>query len=302
MTTTLTITRGIPASGKTAWAKAWVAESPGTRARVNRDDLRTMLFNHTTGRLTHAQETAVTVAQQAAVKALLRAGVDVVADDMNVRPKYVRQWRKFADLNGAGFDIIEFPMDPAEAITRDAQREHPVGEETIRTIVQKFTRKGHLLAIPDEETDLTPWLYEPPADAPTAVIVDIDGTVAIMADRSPYDLTRVHEDSPNAPVIDVVNTARRAGHQIVFCSGREDSSRQVTEEWLASHVGRNPNEPLYMRPSDDKRRDSIVKRELFDTHIRNHYNVVYVLDDRQQVVDMWRALGLTVLQVAPGDF
>lgn len=57
-----------------------------------------------------------------------------------------------------------------------------------------------------------------------------------------------------------------------------------------------------MRPAGDHRRDAIVKRELFDLHIRHQYRVTHVLDDRTQVVQMWRALGLTCLQVADGDF
>jgi len=57
-----------------------------------------------------------------------------------------------------------------------------------------------------------------------------------------------------------------------------------------------------MRQAGDKRRDSIVKLELFDRHVRDYYDIAFVLDDRQQVVDAWRVIGLTVFQVAPGDF
>ena len=57
-----------------------------------------------------------------------------------------------------------------------------------------------------------------------------------------------------------------------------------------------------MRPAGDRRRDSIVKAELFDRKVRDEYRVLVVLDDRKQVVDMWRSLGLTCLQVAEGDF
>lgn len=59
---------------------------------------------------------------------------------------------------------------------------------------------------------------------------------------------------------------------------------------------------LHMRPAGDRRRDSIVKAELFDRHVRDQYRVLVVLDDRKQVVEMWRSLGLTCLQVAEGDF
>jgi hypothetical protein len=87
---------------------------------------------------------------------------------------------------------------------------------------------------------------------------------------------------------------------VVFCSGREDTARAETALWIAENV-EVPGE-LWMRAAGDRRRDSIVKRELFDVHIRNRYAVRYVLDDRQQVVDMWRSLGLTCMQVARGDF
>jgi hypothetical protein len=50
------------------------------------------------------------------------------------------------------------------------------------------------------------------------------------------------------------------------------------------------------------RKDSVVKQELFDEHIRDIYDVVAVYDDRQQVVDMWRAMGIDCFQVAPGNF
>ncbi len=57
-----------------------------------------------------------------------------------------------------------------------------------------------------------------------------------------------------------------------------------------------------MRQEGDTRKDVLVKQEIYEREIKGRYNVLFVLDDRQQVVDGWRALGLTVFQVAPGDF
>jgi len=57
-----------------------------------------------------------------------------------------------------------------------------------------------------------------------------------------------------------------------------------------------------MREVGDMRKDRIVKLELFNEHIRHNYRVVAVWDDRKQVVEMWRALGLTVFHVADGNF
>jgi hypothetical protein len=57
-----------------------------------------------------------------------------------------------------------------------------------------------------------------------------------------------------------------------------------------------------MRPENDMRKDSVVKSELFWEHVAPNYNVQFVLDDRDQVVDFWRSIGLVCWQVAPGDF
>lgn len=134
-----------------------------------------------------------------------------------------------------------------------------------------------------------------------AVMVDIDGTVAIRCDRSPYDETRVGEDQPNTPVLAVVRALYLDGHAVIFCSGRTESCRAQTEKWLTGHFGW-PWAALWMRRVGDQRKDAVIKREIYDRHINGKYDVTCVLDDRNQVVSMWRDLGLTVLQVAPGDF
>jgi hypothetical protein len=91
------------------------------------------------------------------------------------------------------------------------------------------------------------------------------------------------------------------GYRIIFLSGRTAGCHRATTDWLYGYFGDNWEE-LYMRPVGDNRKDSVVKMELFDKYVRNRYDVRYVLDDRNQVVEMWRSLGLTVLQVADGNF
>jgi predicted kinase len=298
---TLTITRGLPGSGKTTWAK----EQPRL-VRVNRDDMRRMLHG---GRVDDPElrgraERHVTAAHHAAVEGLLRAGADVVCDDTNLRSRVVREFAELAARCGAHFAVRDFTDVPVEeCIRRDALRtgDGHVGEDVIRSMHQRYLA-GRTLPLPlpviDAETGA---LYEPPPDAPLAVLVDIDGTVALFNGRSPYDMTRVAEDMPNAPVIAAVRAMHAAGHEVVFCSGRSDDCRAATEAWLAEHVG-VPHRALFMRATGDQRRDSIVKAEIFEKEIRSRYHIVGVFDDRRQVVRMWRALGLTVFQVAEGDF
>ena len=139
---------------------------------------------------------------------------------------------------------------------------------------------------------------------PSAIICDIDGTIALRGDsRSPYDYSRVLADRPNTPIIDLVRMLGENTH-LIFVSGRDDSCREDTKQWLVDHldIPYPDNVELYMRKTGDNRKDAIVKQEIFETHIAPAWNVLYVLDDRNQVVDMWRALGLTVLQVADGDY
>lgn len=308
--TTLIITRGLPGSGKTAKARAYVAESPLTRARVNRDDLRAQLFGGWTGE--HAHEEAVTAAQHAAVSALLRKGLDVVVDDTNLVAKHARALRALATAAGAGFEVWDLTDVPlGTCLERNMGRfDTPafVPPEVILSMHAKYVAplKGKPMTLPDESAVALPVVpYVAPEGAPEVVLVDIDGTLADMGKdqpghRGPFDWARVGEDTPIEPIVDLVHDLRYAGHDVVFMSGRDEVCRAETEAWLAKHVG--VAGPLHMRPAGDNRKDSIVKRELFEQHIAGRYAVRFVIDDRDQVVRMWRALGLTVLQVAEGDF
>jgi hypothetical protein len=88
-------------------------------------------------------------------------------------------------------------------------------------------------------------------------------------------------------------------------SGREDSCRDDTVKWLKKYKIAPPIPSakwLFMRRTGDYRPDFMIKEEIYHEHIELFYDVVACFDDRQQIVDMWRSLGLTCLQVAKGDF
>lgn len=149
------------------------------------------------------------------------------------------------------------------------------------------------------------------------VIVDIDGTIAHKNDRDPFHYHLADQDTPNTPVIAVVQALAAAGHRIVFFSGRENvnfesnqdyakhgrtgTCHDLTRSWIVEHVGIADPE-LYMRAEGNHDKDAIVKREMFETHLADQ-DVLCAIDDRNQVVRMWRDdLGLTCLQVTDGDF
>ncbi len=303
---TLIALRGLPASGKSTRAKAWVAEDPVRRARVNRDDLRGMM--HDGVFIKGGTERSILKARDALIRALLKWGVSVVSDDTNLSSRHIRELCRLAVLEKADFEVWDMTdVQPEECVRRDVRRMEEgfrfVGQPVIEDLWRRFVRgKTYPLPLPEESTegsDVTP--YVPRPGAPKAVLVDLDGTVALMCGRSPYDETRVHEDRPNKAVIAAVGSMYQEAFEVIFVSGRTEGCREATEEWLTSHVPFR-YQALHMRKVGDIRKDAVVKREIFDQHIRDNWDVTCVFDDRNQVVEMWRSLGLTVFQVADGDF
>lgn len=300
---TLHVTRGLPGSGKTTWARQWVADDAAHRARVNRDDLRAMATDGSYIR--DVTEPQVRALRDAVVLALLGRGVDVVVDDTNLAPRTMGALARLAERGGATLqvhDLTDVTVD--ECVTRDAARARPVGAEVIRDLHAQYVYgQPYPLPVPSDtspDAEVPQW-YTPPPGAPRAVLVDVDGTVALCGDRSPFDEATVDQDQPNTPVVEVVRALAAAGNRIVFVSARTDGCREATRAWLQEHVG-VPIEALLMRHSGDFRKDFVVKQEIFDACIRHRYAVTCVVDDRRQVVDMWRAMGLTVLHVAEGEF
>jgi len=305
--TELRITRGYPASGKTTYARAWVAKDPEHRVRVNRDDLRWNLYGRYTG-LNNGQEWTVTKAQRGAVKNLLTAGQSVIVDDTNLRLKFARAWADLAQSLGVDFKVVdsEVPADVCELwdMTRFTKGERAVGGTVIGDFARRFPIGRWPEVTPSQHVDsATPEFYVPDKTKPMAWIVDIDGTLAHLHGRSPFTensaeyLTDTVDTTVAELVDDLHYTARYA---IILLSGRGEQHRWPTETWL--NVKGISYTRLFMRPEGDNRKDYIVKAELFDKYVRHNYNVVGVLDDRDQVVKMWRSIGLKCLQVQDGNF
>lgn len=143
-----------------------------------------------------------------------------------------------------------------------------------------------------------------------AIICDIDGTIAnidhrqhlVQGHRKDWKafFARVDKDTPNEWCVNIIQMYIAAGFEIIFMSGRHEELRKVTEKWLDDHV--KVSYKLFMRMSKDYRQDCIIKEELYNDFVKDDFNIEIVIDDRQQVVDMWRKLGLTCLQCAKGDF
>lgn len=287
---------GIPGSGKSTWAKHFIRKNPDY-VRINRDDFRTMLHDYTND--TPKMEDLVTKLVSYSVQAALSKKYNVIIDNTNLKVKYIEQFIKdfkyMADISYMVFDV-----SLQKAIERDKDRDRSVGESVIKKMyedyknlidsfhfqpIEKVINRKHV--IPSFELRL-----------PECVIFDIDGTLALIGDRSPYDAMSSYKDDLNRIVAEQVEHHRSKGRTIILMSGREEMSRKITEEWMELYGVKFDH--FFMRSDNDYRSDVIVKKELFNNHIKDNYNTICVYDDRLSICKLYYELGVFVFCVNQG--
>jgi phosphoserine phosphatase len=149
-------------------------------------------------------------------------------------------------------------------------------------------------------------------------IFDLDGTLALIEHRKHYIEDRedpqrwrkfyaaCDKDQPNLGVLRTLERLRHAGADIWIFSGRSDEVRAKTVEWLTTHtsfMSHDLDTALVMRRAGDYTVDDELKQQwLNDMLHEDRERLVAVFDDRDRVVAMWRANGVTCFQVAPGEF
>lgn len=144
------------------------------------------------------------------------------------------------------------------------------------------------------------------------IVVDIDGTIAKVGDRLKYlqqekkdwDAFYEHcdEDEPIDEMCQLVADLFVLGRDIVFCTGRRESVREKTRNWLTQNVISTYDDELLMRKDKDWRHDTEVKPELLAKASITPDDVYFILEDRDSMVAKWRELGYRCLQVADGKF
>ena len=140
------------------------------------------------------------------------------------------------------------------------------------------------------------------------VIFDIDGTLADVSERihhlkkKPKDWNAffggMAQDKAIHSMVRLCNILYSSGLRIILCSGRSEEHRDETVQWLAEK-GVHYHD-LLLRKDRDRRSDTLVKREMLAGIDKNQ--ILFVVEDRSRVVEMWRSEGLVCLQCAPGEF
>jgi predicted kinase len=280
MSLKLILTKGLPASGKTTWAKEYIQKYPET-ANLCKDDLRLQLG------ATNKREKRVIKIRDLLTEYYFGQGYSVIWSDTNLNPVHHRRATELAAQHQAKLIVQDFThVELAECIRRDLVRSNSVGADAIRQMYYDYL----------DRPDLPPTI-DP--DLPNCYLVDIDGTLAINTTRHPFAWDRVDEDALNLSVAMMVDKLGRE-HDIILLSGRSSVCYDLTVAWLKQHSINY--KALFMRPADDQRPDHILKSELYHFNIRGKYNVLGVIDDRPKVCRMWRSIGLSVFQVGNPDY
>lgn len=286
------ILQGLPASGKSTFAKKLVEDSQGAWKRLNKDDLRAML-DHSIH--SPANEAFVEQLRDLLLLESLKAGKNVVIDDTNLweRPieriqqvvaQYNAEYQEQVEINFRRFDT---PVE--ECIRRDSTREKKVGRE----VIMKMYRQ-HIVQYQQQ-----PFYQAQDESLPKAIICDLDGTLALVQHRQRTDYRLCHTDGINQPIADLLTTYAQLGYAILLLSDRPETVRQATHNWL--QYNRIAFDKLLLRPLNDTRKETLVKKDLYQ-QLKDHYCIAFVLDDRPEAVDCWRLeLGLPCLQVNYGD-
>ena len=300
----LLILVGAPGSGKSTFARYFL-RTEDNWIRVNRDDFRLMQFGDSL--MIPFYEERISKMVEASVLTLLKSDTNVIIDATNTSLRTIQDmihtYTEYADIS---FKVFDLPVD--ELVKRCDKRYEETGKFISKSVVERNVanlkhtlEKFDFAPIPRKVQVATTSYATQDKNLPKAVICDLDGTLSLLNGRDPYNAATCDNDLLNEPVAAALKMAKQQGYQVILLSGREDKFREPTVRFLDKHqIG---YDLLLMRTSNDFRKDNIIKRELFESEIQGKYFVEFLLDDRNQVVDMWRKdLHLPCFQVNYGDF
>lgn len=289
---------GISNSGKSSYGANMVQENPSLYVLVNRDNIRELLYGYTEENISgyyqredfYKLEKEVTLYEDTLIHEGLNLNKTVIVDATHLKSEYLKRF----EFWNVPVEYIYFETSIPIAIERDSKRTRKVGGDIIK---RQYNQYCNL----DKPGSYTPIEFVNDSSFQPCIIFDIDGTLARMKDRSPYDWNRVEEDEVISEVRAVLDWISDSDYppKIIICTGRDGSAIYGTNSWLA----KNDIwwDIIRIRDEGDMRPDWIVKEEMW-RDIAKEYYIVGMFDDRNQVCRRARALGLKVFQVEYGNF
>ena len=290
---------GLPASGKSTWATEYIRKHPDT-VKIGRDEFRYMFRNE--GKCEPKIEGLITDLVAHTIMSCLSAKLNVIVDNTHLKASTINQILKLVEYT-ADVCYQVFTSPAKVCIERDKLRQKSVGEGVIlemekdwKIIMDSFvfqdTKKKPEWQRPRKGTNFVEGREE-------ATLWDIDGTLAIMYNREPYDWDKVDRDKENKHVTEQIEFHKSKGRKIILVSGRDEECYEMTKEWLDFYGIYFDH--LYMRPKGSWEKDTAVKKRIFQEIIEPKYNVWCVYDDRLSVLAMWHKLGIFTFNVNQGQ-
>jgi len=297
---------GISGSGKSTVARGLFVNQFGHNCViVNRDKIRELLYGYTEETISHyyklpnlfLKEKEVSKYQDLLISQALSDNKIVIIDNTHLKLKYINEIKTKYSNCFIHFKLVECDVDTA--IARDSKRTRKVGEEIIKSQNSDLKQLKKIFDFKDHLPTIN-MVIQQDKTLPRAYIFDIDGTLAHMVDRGPFEWTKVEQDYLNESVANILRDLHKnkAG-KIIICSGRDSICMMETMSWL--YKNNIPYDEIHMRRGMDMRKDSVIKEEIWLELVRK-YHIVAMFDDRDQVVKHARKLGFTVCQVAEGNF
>jgi predicted kinase len=303
------IVYGPPLSGKTTFTNLITKYDPDIKI-VSRDIIRDNLKDHSN---LPEIEKIITKIEESYIINLVKHH-DIILDNTFSKISYLKDLIKIivkSKTKDVKLKFVDFSDVPIETLLQRLQnRERKVPEDVIKKMHNRCKQNwkefnkiifdfNNNLGVTSNTEEI---IYQIPSGKNyNGIIVDIDGTLSHSGGlRTPFEYHKVIDDKIDEIIRHIIVVYRSLGYQIIVVSGREDSCYEMTRDWLNKHGV--PYDYMYMRKSGDFRKDSIVKKEIYEKYIKDNFNIIFCLDDRNQVVDMWRSIGIKCLQVQEGDF
>lgn len=289
------ILQGVPASGKSTWAKEFVTGREDW-VIISKDSIRESTGNY----WVPSRENYISEVEEFQVKSAIKNNLNIILDSTNLNPKVIEKWKKIAEETNSEIEFKAFKIDFKTALERDGNRPRPVGKKVLEGFFSRYFPEELKYYYTDHRKFIT---HDP--NKKDCIVVDLDGTIAIHTGRNFFDWDKVGEDLPNVPLIKTLKQLNK-NYRIIFLTGREGADICIsnTGRWLSKYFG-DCNEDkgweLIMRAPKDYRHGYIVKEELYKQFIEPEYNVIAAYDDSDKIVKMWRDLGILCNQVYYGE-
>ncbi len=309
---------GPSCSGKSTWAQNYIKNNKDSII-VSRDSLRKLLFGLQDTDLEYYYsrknyglfEKVVTENQELLIKNNIKSK-NVIIDNTNLDIGYIKNICKCIgnEIENINIKFQFFDTSIEKCLERNKERVYQSPERIINkqfkaylgirerlddNFIKSLQGISENVSVPVSEN--VPENIKDPSKK-SCIICDIDGTIAENTGRSPYDMTRVLEDIPIEVIVDLVKTLGKT-YTIIMCTGRSEDAKESTERWLQDY--KIPFHEVHYRPYKNNEKDFIIKERMWKK-ISEDFNILFMLDDRNQVVNHARKLGFRVLQVAEGNF